>query len=121
MMKMDKSISPEDPRFLATIDLIRRTGAESFQIRYHDDEEPLVWIAIAEFEGNWEAAASLNPVTAVWRLAETLIDGGICRHCTRPAGVTDDWTGRMPLDELICWYRYDPELKKYRRSCEGNT
>ena len=113
-----KLVTPEDPRFLATVDLIRRTGAKEFQIRYSDDEAPMIWLAAAGFRGHWEAAAALNPVTAVWRLAETLMDGGQCRHCNRPTGVSDDWTGSMPLERIICWYRYDPELKKFRRSCE---
>lgn len=112
--------SPEDPRFIATVELIRRTGASSFQVRYSDDEEPVVWLAVANFQSPeaWEVGAGQTPLRAIWRLAETLLDGGQCRHCERPTAVTDDWTGRMPLDELVCWYRYDPELKTYRRSCE---
>ena len=110
--------TPEDPRFLATVELIRRTGARQFQIRYSDDEDPIVWMAIAGFGGNWEAAGAMTPLLAVWRLAETLIDGGMCRHCARPAGISNDWTGEMPMNHLICWYIYDPELNTYRRSCE---
>ncbi|MET0786572.1 MAG: hypothetical protein ABWY25_07700 [Paenisporosarcina sp.] len=110
----------DDPRFLATVELIQRTGIQRFQIRYHDDEEPLVWIAVAGYKGNWEAGAGLNPLTAVWRLAEALIDGGQCQHCSRPAGITNDWTGEMPMSGMICWYIYDPELETYRRSCEGD-
>jgi hypothetical protein len=111
----------KDPRFVATIELIRRTGAREFQIRYSDDEQPIIWMAAAGFGEQWEAAAALHPLLAVWRLAETLIDGGICKHCSKPTGVTYDWTGVMPAQGIICWYTYDPELKKFRRSCEGDT
>lgn len=111
----------EDDRFLATIDMIKRTGASSFQIRYSDDEIPTVWFAVAGYEENhWESAGAMDPLTAAFRLLETLVDGGCCSHCGQPTGVTEDWEGRMPMGGLICWYRYDPELKKFRRSCEGD-
>lgn len=123
----------DDDRFLAVVDLIRRTGAHAFQIRYSDDEQPVVWMAVARWQMRngqpvkgggkvaWETAAGLDPITAVFRLVETIIDGGHCAHCQRPSGVTDDWEGRMPLERHICWYRYDPELKTFRRSCEGEA
>lgn len=110
----------DDARFLATIDLIRRTGATEFQIRYHDDEQPVVWMAVAGTKDGWEVDAALNPLKAVWRLVERLVDGGMCRHCSRPAGVSDNWESGMPLSDVICWYIYDPELKTFRRSCEGD-
>jgi hypothetical protein len=109
---------PEDPRFLATIDVIRRTGAHQIQIRYSDDESPIVWMAAAAYGEQWEAAGGMSPLVAVWRLAETLLDGGMCNHCHRPTGISNDWSGQMPLEGLICWYVYDPELNTFRRSCE---
>lgn len=108
-----------DARFQATVDVIRRTGAKSFEIRYSDDSEPTVWMAIAGYpEARWEAAGGMDPLTAVWRLAELLLDGGQCKHCGRPSGISENWKGTMPLGGLICWYIYDPETKKFRRSCE---
>lgn len=118
---MPKNPNFDDERFLAVVDLIRRTGAQSFQIRYQDDEIPTVWVAIAGYGEQWEAGGALNPLMAAWRLAEALIDGGMCTHCSKPTGVTNDWTGEMPLQGMICWYIYDPELKKFRRGCEGDT
>ena len=110
----------DDPRVTALIAMIGRTGAGSFQIRYSDDEDPVVWIAVSEHHGHHTAAGGMTPLEAVYRLAELLIDGGECQHCHRPTGVTLDHDD-MPLDPLICWYQYDPELATYRRGCEGET
>lgn len=130
-----------DPRFEATIDLVKRCGASGFQIRYSgrpedgkppeyetDDPVPVVWIAVADFTGagsssqlnGYEAAAGMTPLAAVLRLTDQLLDGALCLHCRRPSGVAHD-LGTMPLDRLVCWYQFDPELKTYRRSCEGDA
>lgn len=130
-----------DPRFTATIELVRRCGASGFQIRYSgkpedgkppeydkNDPVPVVWLAVADFTGagssaqidGYEAAAGMTPLTAVLRLADQLLDGSLCLHCRRPAGVAHD-VDAMPLDRLICWYQFDPELNTYRRSCEGDA
>lgn len=124
----------DDPRFMAGIDLLRRTGMVSFQIRYSDDEEPIVWMAVGEWRVDWrgrprpkggkshhEAAAALDPLRAILRLCDQMVDGAMCAHCGRPSGVNDDFTAEMPLDELVCWYTFDPELKTFRRSCEGDA
>jgi len=143
------SVNPvDDPRFTAGLDLIRRTGARGFQLRYSDDEDPVVWIAVGQWRWGkmrdasgrvvgkgpvpvgdgpvprggqirYECAAALDPLRAVLRLLDQIIDGGHCAHCSRPTGVSDDWTETMPLDEHICWYQFDPELSTFRRACEG--
>lgn len=123
-----------DPRFAALIHLLRRTGMVTFQIRYQDDEEPTVWLAVGEWrcdeEGHptpagevahHEAAAALSPWNALSRLADQMVDGATCTHCLRPSGVTDDWRASMPLANVVCWYVFDPELQVYRRSCEGSA
>lgn len=130
----------QDPRFAATIDLLRRCGASGFQIRYSgrpddggppeyeaNDPVPVVWLAVADFTGEgssagldgYEAAAGLSPLTAALRLADELVDSSTCVHCRRPAGVSHG-IETMPLGKQICWYQFDPELKTYRRSCEGD-
>jgi hypothetical protein len=121
-----------DPRFIAAVKLLERTGIRSFQIRYSDDEQPTVWLAVGEWSirdnrpvanggrQTFEAAAALSPAGAVLRLCDQTLDGGTCTHCQRPTGVTDEWRGDMPLDELVCWYRYDPETQTFRRGCEGD-
>ena len=126
--------TPDDPRMTAAITLLRRTGAREFQLRYSDDEQPVIWMAVAKWsiggDGRpkakggrpmYEAAASINPVVAVLRLCDQVIDGGECAHCGRPSGVTDDWRADMPLADVVCWYVYDPETHEYRRGCEGET
>ena len=126
MSEIELGIPPaEKDRLLAALDFIRRTGARSIQIRYSDDEPPVVWFVVAEYDGRsphgaegHEVDASLSPVRAALRLCERLADGGRCAHCQRPTGLEPDSLDAMPLDELVCWYQYDPELKTFRRGCE---
>lgn len=130
-----------DPRLMAALDLLRRTGASSFQIRYSDDQEPVVWVAICAYSAahlekirqragrslvappsgseQVAVAAGLTPLAAVFRLCDDLIDGGECVHCHRPAGFAVQ-QGDYPLDTLVCWQQFDPELRTFRRSCEGS-
>jgi hypothetical protein len=114
----------KDPRVVAAIDMVRRTGAETFQIRYQDDEVPVVWLAVGGYSGGrWEAAAAMNPLRAVLRLCERLIDGAQCVHCKRPTGFEADDIESPPevFDKLVCWYQFDPELNTFRRGCEGDS
>lgn len=112
----------DEPRLHASIDLIRRTGANAIDIRYQDDQEPVVWMVVALYpSGKAEVDAAFDPVRAALRLCERLADGGQCTHCKRPTGLEPDSIETMPMNELICWYQYDPELKKFRRGCEGDT
>jgi hypothetical protein len=113
------------PQTLAGIDLIGRTGADGFVISYDDanvETHPIIWNAVASYQRErgqvFEVAAGFNPDQAVFRLCERLIDAGSCAHCHRPTGVTDE-VDTMPLDTMICWYQFDPELATYRRGCEG--
>lgn len=93
-----------DPRMTAAIEMIGRTGATAFQLRYHDDEKPVVWMCVGEWrrEGGsvWEAAGAMTPLQAVICLLEKVCDGGTA---------------------LICWFQYDPENQTFRRGCEGDT
>lgn len=113
-------LPPEvEPKLVAAVDMIRRTGSRNFQLRFHDDEQPVVWIAVAIYDDTHaDAAASLDPVRAVLRLCEQLIDGAKCVHCDRPTGFDPDSLDTMPLNALVCWYQYDPELQTFRRGCE---
>jgi hypothetical protein len=118
-----------DPRFLAAIDMIGRTGALGIQIRYSDDEPPVVWLVIAEYryadgrpvpaggQVRHEVSAALHPLQAALRLCNQLVDGGHCVHCNRPTGFAET-IGSMPLAEAVCWYQWDPELRVFRRGCE---
>ena len=127
---------PLGAQALAAIDLLRRTGSSTFEIRYSEpehDNSPTVWIAISGYltdahghpvatghPNAHEVAAALVPEEAIFRLCDQLIDGGWCKHCNRPAGF-ERGMDPLPLSDHICWYQWDPELKSYRRSCEGDT
>jgi len=115
-----------DPKFMAGVALIGRTGAKNFRVGYSDPDEgePTVWYAAAGYDRGGEAGAALNPVKAVMRLCEQLIDGGTCTHCHQLT-IFDENPGDSPFDSLLgmmgCVYAWDPELATFRRSCEGET
>jgi hypothetical protein len=108
----------DDPRFGPAVEMIGRTGAEEFQIRYCEEEQPVIWMCSARWGDHWETAAALNPLTALFRLCDLVVDGGRCTHCERPTGFSQDFQP-MFLSETLCWYSFDPELRTFRRSCEG--
>ena len=110
----DVDAALDDAKLVALVDMLGRTGAEEFQIRYCDEERPVVWIAAARWPappghqygvgewvdgppgGIWQAAGALEPYGAVMRLAESVMDGGTCQHCGRPSAVDD-----LPADLLM--------------------
>lgn len=117
------------PRALAAIEVIRRTGAESVQIRYSDDEQPVVWLCVVTWRVNreglptrhgagraHEAAAALMPEDAIYRLAQRIVDGGTCAHCGKPAAFNAD-VADEPLSEVLCWWTWDPETDRYVQAC----
>jgi hypothetical protein len=106
----------KDAQLTAAANLIGHTGAAEFQIRYCDEEKPTIWIAAARWGDQWESAAAMAPLLAVFRLCDEVIDGGQCQHCHRPTGFHPD-INPMPMDKMICWYQWDPELKTFRRGC----
>lgn len=104
-------------RLVACVDMLGRAGAQATQIRFADDEQPTVWFLVAQFpDGRWDAAAGQDPLHAAGRLLEQLVDGGSCKHCGRPTGFSLD-TDSMPMDELVCWYQYDPSTKAIVKGC----
>ncbi len=124
----------DDPRWVPAVDLIRRTGAREFQIRYCEEEEPVVWMALAmhlirdgrpvpdDGAETWSVGSGFTPTAAIFSLCDSLMDGGTCQHCGRPTGFIPD-NERQVDEELgapfVCWYRWDPELQTFRRKCEG--
>lgn len=112
----------DDPRFVAGVDLLGRTGAQGFRIGYshEDDGLPVVWYAVATYLKGAEAAAAMNPLDAVLRLCERVIDGGFCTHCQRQTiFVSDLDEDSSLLNDMGCVYAWDPELSTFRRNCEG--
>lgn len=111
----------DDPRFTAAMTWLgKSTGAKSLQIRYSDDEQPIVWLAVGEWDNpvvkGHECAAGMGPLTAVMRLCEQVSDGGICTHCRKPTGfVPEADPGPMPLTDHVCWWTFDGSA--YVRGC----
>jgi len=111
-----------DPKFPAALALLQRCGATVLQARYSDDQEPVVWFFVAGFgDGRWDAAAGPEPLLALLRLCTQLVDGGQCTHCSKPTIFLDE-IGDTPTvyDPLMCQVQWDPELRTFRRSCEGD-
>lgn len=113
-------MADDDPRMIPAVEMLRRTGAEEFQIRYCEEEQPVIWMAVGRWGGRWETGAGMEPLTAVFRLCDQVIDGGQCMHCKRTTGFVPD-LDTPPLDDLVCWYQWDPELVTFRRGCEGGN
>lgn len=116
----------DSPKMIAGVDLIRRTGAKDFRVGYSDPEdgEPVVWYACSIYPGGQsEAAAAMDPEKAVLRLCEELIDGGTCAHCNKPTVFEENFEDVSFYDlisrDMFCVYGWDPELKTFRRGCEG--
>jgi len=113
---------PDDPKYLAGIEFLGHTGAKSFELRLTNEDPPDVYIAIVKYERGGEdtfsVAASLDPTVAVMRLCEQVTDGGKCNKCGRPSGFSPE-PAELPLEKMICWYQWDPELKVIRPGCGG--
>lgn len=123
-----------EPRFLGAVAVVQGTGAQAFQIRYSDDDEPTVWIAVAEHVLDaagrplpaptpgrqvFTAAAGLSPLDAVLALAEQLLDGGQCVHCGLATAFETgfDLHPWLPMAEAICWTHWDHDSGSFRRAC----
>jgi hypothetical protein len=124
----------DDPRMHAGIDMLRRTGLRSFQLRYSDDEQPVIWLAVGEWgvdesgrpvksggETRHDTASALHPVDAVLRLLEHTLDGGECAHCNRPTGVFPELVPPKPpqiLEAAVCWYVFDAKSERFVSGCK---
>lgn len=113
----------ESPMLLEAVKVIGHTGATQFAVRWSDgdnDDDPIVWIALSSHERDggpyWSTAAAFSPEMAAYRLAEKLVDGGLCVHCARPSAMTLE-IQEQPMEQLICWLQWDPELSVFRRGC----
>jgi hypothetical protein len=116
-----KPASVEQRQLTAAVDLIGATGADEVKIWYCDEEKPpVIWVCAARWGGRWECAASTHALESVFRLCDQVIDGGQCTHCDRPTGFSQD-VDTMPMDDLVCWYQWDPELSEFRRGCAGSV
>lgn len=113
------TVQQQQELYEAAVEMIGRTGATDYRFDSLTFDDLTVWISTARFpDGRWDTAASPAPYRSAIRLAEQLIDGAICARCNRPTGL-DERFDEAPLDRIVCWWQYDPELKKFRRGCEG--
>lgn len=122
----DPTEGAKDPRFTAALDLMGRMGAKQVHVRYQDDQQPVLWVVAVEVPSKdgwaWDCAGAMDPLLAATRLLEQLTDGGHCAHCDRTSALWTEWQHEPPFaGEAICWYIFDPETEKFRRSCEGET
>lgn len=104
--------------YAAAVALIGRTGATEYQFRICDGE-PEVYVSVAKWGDDiYETASSTVPYQSAICLAEQVVDGGQCTHCGKPSAVSDG-IETLPFSGQLCWYQYNPEMKTFRRGCEG--
>lgn len=126
----DPRVAIKDPRYTAAIDLVRRNGAREIQIRYDDEQKPIVYVAVAGFSiingrpagrgkvNGYQAGGALDPLGAIFALCRACLDRvGRCTHCGKST-MFDETFDEQPLEDFYCWYQWDPELKTFRRGCE---
>jgi hypothetical protein len=130
---LDIDSAVKDPRYVAAIDLIRRAGAREIQLRYDDVQAPIVWVATAGFSiidgkpsargkiNAHQAGGGLDPLLAIFALCRACLDRqGKCTRCGRST-MFDETFDPQPLESYYCWRQWDPEMKTFRRSCEGDN
>ncbi len=97
-VEVDELLQDAPAHVVGLVDLIKRTGAYSMQMREVDDPAPTVWVVVTthylnedgfpctdtDAELHVEAAAAQNLGTALKRMTELLMDGGMCVKCNRP-------------------------------------
>jgi hypothetical protein len=109
---------------MACIDMVGHTGAIATDIRYQDDQLPVVWMAVGQWnvEGHdvYQVGAAFTVENALCKLLEDVMDGGECTHCHRPVG----FDANQPLyadmgdSGLVCWYFFNPDTKKIQGGCQ---
>lgn len=131
----DPRHAAKDPRYVAAIKLIERQGAKEFQIRYDEEQDPIVWVATAGFAihngkigrsgkvNAHQCGAGLNPLTAIFSLCHNSLDRrGLCLHCHRNTMFDENFEiNPDTLTDAYCFYQWDPENSTFRRGCEGDT
>jgi hypothetical protein len=124
----------QDPRFFPALDLLKRTGVRQVQIRYHDDEDPVIWMVAAcwyadehrmpvatkeESEGTmWKVAAGFDPSQALFSLLDGVIgehSGGVCTYCMRPSAFDPSDPPRPRLVDNFCWLTFNGS--EFERGC----
>lgn len=104
--------------FDAGIALLTRTGADEVFVRLSADQKPTAWVVSARWGEHWESTAGNTAEQAMVRMLQDTVDGGLCSHCRKVTGIARDFRDDL-TDDHVCWYQFDPELKLFRRSCEG--
>jgi hypothetical protein len=117
------------------LDLLKRTGVRQVQVRYSDDEDPVIWMVAAcwyadkhgmpvatkrESEGTmWKTAAGFAPSQALFSLLDALVgehSGGACTHCRRLTGFDPRLHPRAQLEDEKCWWTFNGE--EFVRGCK---
>lgn len=107
-------------------DLLRRAGATEIQLRYQDDEAPVLWLMYARFQPAGHptvehVAAGLNPVSAIVALLAEAVDGGQCVACKRPTALVELGDEALPVPvSLVCQLRHVPG-QGWVKGCQAAT
>jgi hypothetical protein len=118
-----EAMKPDDPRFIGGVELLRRTGMTEFQLRFDEEQDPVVWNALAKFTGDrYVVGSALAPDRALFDLCERVIDGGKCVHCGRPSVFTPPGDEPIPgLTRSLCLYQWSDDKQVFDRACASSA
>lgn len=110
-------------RFLATVELLGRTGANEFEIQYDDDRNsqtaPILWWAGANWKGHRVFSEHFPyPAQAAEDLLSRVVNGGLCTRCKRTTVVG------VLIEGLCCFALQatdvdEPSSYRWVRSCQA--
>lgn len=103
----------DDAALIAAAEVVRKAGAQSFEIEHTDPEAgPVTWEARANFKGQTlkSDGTHADPVSATDALARQILEGGLCTYCQRRVTLTD-------TNDLSKCYRHRVGAQWFR-SCE---
>lgn len=105
----------------AAINLVQRSGAQSLEFGYLNDEPPFEWWAHAQYRGTRLTVEHHHgPVEAVEALARRILDGATCRRCGALIKLDDEgegcrWTRNGARWEPGCGLPIDQSIPLPRR------
>ncbi len=110
-----------DQKLIAALtDLFARCGVRAASAHIEVSMTPAVFVLRCSWDdGRVDVMGGVTLAQAMFRMAQHIVDGGVCTHCDKPTGVARDFEDDLDA-EIACWYQMDPELSRFRRSCEGD-
>lgn len=112
----------DDPKFRAALEYVWTVLPRPLDIDFRvEGQAPTVWIVVCTYpEGRYAVEADLDHLGALLKLCERITYGSVCLYCGRPAAFDPNML-ELSTKGVFCWMQWDPELRVFRRSCEGDA